>query len=132
MTSAKRNVPQPNPPLTLDRDGRTFVLHTNATIRQSVENITVVEMEKHTGPLDERLQESDVSSSLHTEASAESEPQAIEPENTGSQPEPTVDPHVQVVSESVLDLESNERETRCEVSRRSRRFCTSASMLNFF
>jgi len=68
---------QPDPPLLFDHAGDTYMLHTSASIKQSIEVIRVP---------------SDGDGVLH---------------------EPTT---IRAVSESILDLESNQKSIRCEVA----------------
>lgn len=66
---------QPDPPLTFQYDGDTFILHTSASVRQSVELM----------------------------------------DHPGESPENPELPAIKVTSESILDLEGNQKSTLCEV-----------------
>lgn len=67
---------QPDPPLTFQYDGDTFILHTSASVRQSVELM----------------------------------------DHPGESPENPELPAIKVTSESILDLEGNQKSTLCEIT----------------
>ncbi|KZT05899.1 uncharacterized protein LAESUDRAFT_654686 [Laetiporus sulphureus 93-53] len=77
--SLEEDAAQPDPPLRLDHGGQTFILHTSASVRRSVEDVRMP---------DKRLQ-------------------------PGNAAEPLT---IRIVSESISDLESNQKSTQCEIT----------------